>query len=387
MPSLTTQRHLERSVLGAPPVDIPLTDLNAAHRPLRDELVAAFERVLDSGRFVSGEEVDGFESALATFVGASSAVAVASGTAALALALMAAGIGPGDEVILPANTFFATAEAVVAAGAVPVLADVDPVSAAIDPRSAAALVTPRTAAIIAVHLYGHPADVVALRAVATRHSLLLLEDAAQALGASRDGRRVGALGNGAAFSFFPTKVLGALGEGGAVTTDDAQLAARVRLLRSHGEPAKNVHEAMGFNERMDEVQAALLMVKLRHLEDDLRLRDKVVSHYHGLLRRVSDVDLFATAPDARSVHHLMAVKVPDRDRVLVDLHGVGVGAGVHYPTPIHLQPAWRHLGNGPGELRNAEALARSVLSLPLYSQMSVEQVERCVAALAEAVGS
>ena len=369
----------------APRVDIPLTDLNAAHRPLRDELVAAFERVLDSGRFVSGEEVDAFESALATFVGASSAVAVASGTAALTLALMAAGVGPGDEVILPANTFFATAEAVVAAGAVPVLADVDPLSASIDPRSAAALVTPRTAAIIAVHLYGHPADADALRAVATRHSLLLLEDAAQALGASRDGRRVGSLGHAAAFSFFPTKILGALGEGGAVTTDDPQLAARVRLLRSHGEPAKNVHEAMGFNERMDEIQAALLMVKLGHLEDDLAQRATVVGRYHALLRQTGNVVLFETPTGARSVHHLMAVRVPDRDRVLGHLHDLGVGAGVHYPTPLHLQPAWRHLGTGPGELPNAEALARSVLSLPLYSQMSSAQVERCVAALAEAV--
>lgn len=366
--------------------EIPLTDLVAAHAPLRSELLAAFERVLDSGRFVSGGEVLAFESALAEYIGVTHAVAVASGTAALTLALMAAGIGPGDEVILPANTFFATAEAVVASGAQPVLADVDPATASVDPTSVAALVTPRTAAVIAVHLYGHPADVGAVRAVAAGRGLFILEDAAQAMGASRDGRRVGALGGAAAFSFFPTKILGALGEGGAVTTNDAQLADALRLLRSHGEPVKNLHQTMGFNERMDEVQAALLMVKLSHLEEDLDQRATVVDRYHDLLREIPGVALFTTPPSARSVHHLMAVKVPDRDRVLAELHAMGVGAGIHYPTPIHLQPAWRHLGAAAGDLPHAEALARSVVSLPLSSRMPHAQVERCVGALAEAVG-
>ena len=299
---------------------------------------------------------------------------------------MAAGIGRGDEVILPANTFFATAEAVVAAGAIPVVADVDLTSASIDPGSVVTLITPRTAAIIAVHLYGHPADLKALRALASGRSLFLLEDAAQAMGASRDGRRVGALGDAAAFSFFPTKILGALGEGGAVTTNDGHLAERVRLLRSHGEPVKNLHETMGFNERMDEVQAAFLYVKLAHLEDDLRQRADVVRRYHELLRDVPGVETLSVPSGARSVHHLMVVKVPDRDRVFDELHAARVGAGVHYPTPVHLQPACRHFGPGPGDLPHAEALARSVLSVPLYSQMSPHQVERCVTALAEAVG-
>lgn len=361
-------------------------DLNAAHQPIRAELLAAFERVLDSGRFFSGAEVDALESALAEYTGQNHAVAVSSGTAALTLALMAAGIGPGDEVILPANTFFATAEAVVAAGAVPVVADVDPASAAIDPRSVASLVTPRTAAIIAVHLYGHPADVDALRAVASGRSLLFLEDAAQALGASRYGRPVGALGDAAAFSFFPTKILGALGEGGAVTTDDAHVARRIQLLRSHGEPVKNRHDTMGFNERMDELQAAFLRVKLAHLEADLDQRAKVVSVYHDLLVNVPGVETFMVPSSARSVHHLMVVKVPDRDRVLKELHAAGIGAAVHYPTPVHLQPAWPRSQAGTRELPHAEALAQSVLSLPLYSQMTPNQVERCVAALAEAVG-
>jgi dTDP-4-amino-4,6-dideoxygalactose transaminase len=364
---------------------IALTDLKAAHQPLRAELVDAFRRVLDSGHFVSGAEVSALEGKLAEFVGTSHAVAVGSGTAALTLALLGAGIGPGDEVILPANTFFATAEAVVAAGAVPVLADVDPVTASIDPRSVATVVTERTAAIIAVHLYGHPADVESLRAVAAGKSLLLLEDAAQAMGASRHGRPVGSLGDAAAFSFFPTKVLGGLGEGGAVSTNDGRLAERVRLLRSHGEDVKNVHRFMAFNERLDELQAALLLVKLSHLRRNLDERDQVLGHYQQLLREVPEVEMVTTGEGTRSVHHLMVVKVPERDRVLAQLHGSGIGAAVHYPTPIHLQPAWEHLGMGPCELPHAEYLARRVLSLPFYGQMSPEQVERCVTALAQAV--
>jgi dTDP-4-amino-4,6-dideoxygalactose transaminase len=364
---------------------VPLTNLNAAHQPLRAELLAAFERVLDSGRFVSGDEVEALEDALAEYVGARQAVAVGSGTAALILTLMAAGIGPGDEVILPANTFFATAEAVVATGATPVLADVDPTTASIDPAAVATLVTDRTAAVVAVHLYGCPADTEALRAVTGSRKLLLVEDAAQAMGASRDGRMVGALGDAAAFSFFPTKILGALGEGGAVTTDDPALAERVRLLRSHGEAVKNVHQMMGFNERLDEIQAALLLVKLTHLEADLAQRREVVDHYQDLLSGVERIEMLTTPPGARSVYHLMVVKVLQRDRVLADLQGMGVGAGVHYPTPVHRQPAWSRLGLGPVDLPHAEALAGSVLSLPLYSQMSSAQVERCVTALAEAV--
>ena len=373
------------SELSAPD-EIPLVDLHAAHQPLRAELVAAFERVLDSGRFVSGDEVLAFEHMVAGYVGAAHAVAVSSGTAALTLALMGAGIGAGDEVILPANTFFATAEAVVAAGARPILADVDPGSASIDPASVASLVGPRTAGVVAVHLYGHPADVDALQAVADGHSLFLLEDAAQAMGGTWHDRRVGSLGGAAAFSFFPTKLLGALGEGGAVTTDDAQLAARIRLLRSHGEPLKNVHELMAFNERLDELQAAMLMIKLARLEQDLERRRTVVDHYHALLGTVDGIGMLTPPVGGESVHHLMVVTVPDRDRVLADLHAMGIGAGVHYPTPIHLQPAWRPFGLGPGrgELPHAETLAASVLSLPLYPEMTPDQVERCVTALAKA---
>lgn len=366
-------------------LEIPLVDLQADHRPLRQELLAAFERVLDSGRFLSGPEVAAFEALLGDYVGTEHAIAVGSGTAALTLALLAAGIGAGDEVILPANTFFATAEAIVSTGATPVLADVDPVSASIDSGSVAAAISVRTAAVIAVHLYGHPVDTDHLRSVTAANDLFLLEDAAQAMGASSGGRRAGSLGDAAAFSFFPTKLLGALGEGGAVTTDDGQVADRVRLLRSHGEGPKHVHQVMGFNERMDEVQAALLTVKLTHLDEDLRRRAALVGLYHGLLHDVADVRVVGAPDRAGSVHHLMVVEVPDRDRVLGELHRAGVGAAVHYPTPVHLQPAWTGLGLPVPHMPCAEALARSVLSLPLYNHMTADQVEHCVEALAEAV--
>ena len=206
------------------------------------------------------------------------------------------------------------------------------------------------------------------------------------MGATWHGRTVGSLADAAAFSFFPTKLLGALGEGGAVTTNDAQLAARIRLLRSHGEPLKNVHEMMAFNERLDEVQAALLMIKLGRLEQDLERRQTLVDHYHALLGTVDEIGMLTPPVGGESVHHLMVVTVPDRDRVLTDLHAMGIGAGVHYPTPIHLQPAWQPYGPGPGrgELPHAETLAASVLSLPLYPEMTPDQVERCVNALAKA---
>jgi len=364
---------------------VPLVDLRAAHRPLREELRAAFDRVLDSGRFVSGQEVERLEATLAQRVGTTHAVAVGSGTAALVLTLLAAGIGPGDEVILPANTFFATAEAVAVVGATPVLADVELTTASLDPEWVAYLVTARTAAIVAVHLYGTPADTSRLRQAADGHHVLIVEDAAQAMGASWGGRRVGSLGDAAAFSFFPTKNLGALGEGGAITTSDEQLARRARLLRSHGEAAKNVHVALGGNERLDELQAALLMVKLDHLDEDLECRRAVVAYYRGLLRQVPGVTLLHSPAAATPAQHLMVVRVDDRDRVLADLRAEGVAAAVHYPTPVHLQPAFEHLGLGTARLPNVEELARTVLSLPLYPQMTAGQVERCVEALANAV--
>lgn len=364
--------------------EVPFVDLGVVHRPVLDELHRAFERVLTSSTFMAGREVEAFEAALAERVGVTSCVLLGSGTAALHLALLAAGVGAGDEVILPPNTFFATAEAVAAVGARPVFADVDPATAQIDPDAVAAAVTDRTAAIIGVDLYGHPAPMTQLQRIADAHGLLLLEDAAQAIGATLDDRPAGSLGAAAGFSFYPGKNLGALGEAGAVTTDDQTLAQRIRELRSHGERAKHVHVAWGFNERPDELQAAFLNVKLAQLDEAQRLRDEAVARYTELLAAVPSASMLRTASGVRHVHHLMVVTVPDRDRVLQQLRADGVAAAVHYPTPIHLQPVFEG-GWKRGQLPHAERLADSILSLPLFAGITDQQVERSVNTLAQAL--
>jgi dTDP-4-amino-4,6-dideoxygalactose transaminase len=363
---------------------IPLVDLEEVHRPMADDLRAAFERVLRSSSFVDGDELAHFESALADLIGVPHAIGVGSGTAALHLALLAAGIGAGQEVVVPANTFFATAEAVMATGAAPVLADVDAATGLLDPDAVEAALTPRTAAVAAVHLYGQPVDADRFGTLARRHQLFLLEDAAQAIGAAWSGRPAGSLGDAAGFSFYPGKNLGALGDGGAVTTSDGDLARKVRLLRSHGEERKGVHVVAGFCERLDELQAAFLLAKLAHLPAAQAARRRAVDHYRRRLAEVDGVELLETAPDARHAHHLFVVRVPRRDAVLASLHAAGVGASVHYRTPIHLQPAGRHLGE-PGQFPGAEALADSVLSLPLYAGISEALLDRCVEALATAL--
>ncbi len=363
---------------------IPLVDLEVVHRPMADDLRAAFERVLRSSSFVGGAEVHRFEAALAELVGVPHAVGVASGTAALHLALLAAGVGPGQEVVVPANTFFATAEAVMATGAAPVLADVEVATGLLNPEAAEAALSPRTAAVAAVHLYGQPVDADRFGALARRHGLFLLEDAAQAIGAAWRSRPAGSLGDAAGFSFYPGKNLGALGDGGAVTTADADLARAVRLLRSHGEERKGVHVVPGFCERLDELQAAFLVAKLAHLPAAQAARRRAVDHYRRRLTGLHRVEVLETAAGARHAHHLLVVRVPRRDAVLASLHAAGVGASVHYRTPIHLQPAGRHLGDR-GQFPAAEALADSVLSLPLYPGMSEALVDRCVDALASAV--
>ena len=363
---------------------VPLVDVGAGHHRLADDLRAAFERVLASSSFVGGAEVERFELALAGEVGVPHAVAVGSGTAALHLALRAAGIGPGDEVILPPNTFFATAEAVLAAGATPVLADVHPDTALLDPDAVEAVVTHRTAAIAAVHLYGQPVDADRFGTIADRHGLFLLEDAAQALGAAWRAHPAGSLGAAAGFSFYPGKNLGALGDGGAVTTTDADLARRVRLLRSHGESPRGVHVLPGFCERLDELQAAFLTAKLPHFPAAQAERRRLVARYRRRLAGEEQVELLETAAGARHAHHLLVARVPRRDAVLARLHGAGVGASVHYRTPIHLQPACPDLG-AKGAFPHAEALADNIVSLPLYPGMADELVDRCADALVAAI--
>ena len=348
------------------------------HDPIRDELRAAFERVLDSSAFSSGPEVEVFETQLASFVGVQHAVGVGSGTAALLLTLLAAGVGPGDEVVIPANTFFATLEAVRHAGAVPIVVDVLPGTANIDPQAIEAAITPRTAAVIAVHLYGQPVDVDAVRGITSKHGLLLIEDAAQAIGATWCGAEAGSLGDAGAFSFYAGKNLGALGEAGAVTTDDENLARRVRSLRAHGEQERYVHDEIGFNERMDGLQAAFLAVKLGHVPAWQRQRDALVSRYDESLEGVAGLSRIAINPFAVSSHHLYVVRLSaNRDGVLSLLRESGIGAAVHYPVPVHLQPASKDPA-GEGSRPVAETLARQILSLPLYPGMADAALDRCV---------
>jgi dTDP-4-amino-4,6-dideoxygalactose transaminase len=380
---VTTRTPLDADALA--PQVVPLIDLAPTHELIRRDLRAAFERVLASGAFAAGREVVAFEQALAGRLGVRHVVGVASGTAALHLALVAGGIGAGDEVIVPTNSFFATAGAVFASGATPVFADVNPETAGLDPASVEAAITPRTAGIVAVHLYGIPADMEKLRSIADRAGLLLVEDVAQALGASWNRRPVGALSDVAAFSFYPTKNLGALGEGGAVATEREDLARRVARLRSHGESAKDVHVELGFNERMHELQAAFLRVKLGHLDSVLWERAAAVAEYQRLLDGVEAVSTFSWSRSAKPAHHLFVVCVQDRDRVLTALREDGIGAAVHYRTPIHLQPACAHLGFPEGSLPHAENLARTVLSLPLYPGISDQQIAWTVGALIRAV--
>jgi dTDP-4-amino-4,6-dideoxygalactose transaminase len=365
---------------------VPFVDLAAVHEPVLAELRDAFERVVATSAFIGGQEVERFEHSLAEAVGVRHAVGVGSGTAALHLALVAGGVGAGDEVLVPANTFVATVEAVVASGARPVLVDVDRATALLDLDAAEAAITSRTAAVIPVHLYGQPVDAGALRDLASRHSLFVLEDAAQAIGATWDGQPAGSLGSAAAFSFYPGKNLGALGDAGAVTTDDDELARRVRLLRSHGEETRHHHVVSGLCERLDGLQAAFLDVKLRHLADAQATRDAAAAHYREILTGREDIVLFSTPPEARHVHHLFVVRVPDRDRVLADLREAGIEAAVHYPRPIHAQPAFADLGTS-GQFPVAEALTASVLSLPLYAGISTGDLDRCATALFDALRS
>jgi len=363
---------------------VPLVDMHQVNGPVYAALRSAFERVLASSAFTGGPEVTHFESMLAAYVGTEQAIGVSSGTAALQLTLEAAGIGDGDEVIIPPNTYFATAEAVIAARAKVVFADVDPNTALIDPAAIEAALTPRTAAIIPVHLFGQCADMDAICEIAGRNGIFVLEDACQAIGAGWDGRRAGSLGDAGAFSFYPSKNLGALGDAGAVTTSRTDLAERIRLLRDHGQAQKYRHVLSGYNHRMDGLQAAFLAAKLPGLDAAQASRDRAATRYRELLARVEGVRTLSVSPRARHVYHLMVVLTDRRDGVLAALNDRGIMASIHYPIPIHLEPAWGE-EHGPGFLPHAEALAAHMLSLPIFPGMTDKQVEQCVDALAEAV--
>jgi dTDP-4-amino-4,6-dideoxygalactose transaminase len=359
--------------------------LERLHRPLEDELAGAFRRVLGASSFILGDEVDGFEAEFADYCGAQHCAGVASGTAALALTLQAAGIGPGDEVIVPAHTFIASALAVAHVGATPVLCDVEDGTGLIDPGAARALVSPRTAAIVAVHLYGQACDVDAIREFADPAGLFVLEDAAQAHGATLRGRRVGSLGSAAAFSFYPSKNLGALGDGGAVCTADADLAARIRRLRNLGQRRKGEHIELGANERLHGLQAAMLRVKLPHLDAWNDARRAAAGRYREALN--DHVRLLEERPESPCIYHLFPVRVPDREAFAAALDELGIDTGVHYDPAVHCHEAWTAHDIRTGPVSSAEAWAAEQLSLPMHPDLEGAEIEHVVEAVRAAAGA
>ncbi|MDT0348700.1 DegT/DnrJ/EryC1/StrS family aminotransferase [Pseudonocardia charpentierae] len=359
---------------GAVPAPVPFLDLHGVHAALRDPLNQAWSAVLGHGRFINGPEVAAFEGAFAEYCEAEHCVGVANGTDALELILAGLGIGPGDEVLVPTNTFVATAEAVVTVGATPRFVDVLPDTLLIDPDAAAAAIGPRTAAIMAVHLFGQMTDMPALSALASKHGLALIEDAAQAHGARFAGRRAGGGGVAAGFSFYPGKNLGALGDGGAVVSNDAALVGRIRQLADHGrsQTDRYGHEVVGRNSRLDTLQAAALHVKLPVLDEANRARAAAVAQYRKSLPAWCVP--VGVHPHAEPVYHLAVVQVPDRAATARALDAAGIGWGIHYPVPCHLQPAFARYAVEP--LPVAEAAAEHILSLPLSPTLTNEQVER-----------
>ena len=357
---------------------VPFLDLRAINLRHRDAFAAALQRVLESGRVLLGEETESFEAEFAAWCGAEHCVGVANGLEALHLVLRAWGIGPGDEVLVPSNTYIATWLAVTHCGATPVPVEPDPATCNIDPARLSAAITPRTKAIVAVHLYGQTADMDGVMAVARAHGLKVLEDAAQAHGALYRGRRAGALADAAGFSFYPGKNLGALGDGGAVTTADAELAQQLRMLRNYGSQVKYHNEVLGWNSRLDELQAAFLRAKLPMLDADNAARAALAARYQAGLAHLPGLVLPWVAPNCEPVWHLYVVQHPERDRLAKHLRALGIDTLVHYPIAPHLQPAYAALGMHDGSLPIAENLHRQVLSLPLWPGMTSADVDAVV---------
>lgn len=363
---------------------VPFLDLDAQNKPLRAEIESAIARVVDTNAFILGPALQDFEAAFASYCGAAHCVGVNSGTAALQLMLQAAGIGPGDEVVTAPNTFIATTEAIAAVGATPVLADVDPKTWLLDAGKAAAAITPRTKALLPVHLYGHVVDMAAFRELAADRGILLLEDAAQAHGATDGGRRVGEGSHGAAFSFYPGKNLGAFGDGGAFVSDDEELARKVAALRHHGQLEKNIHRLVGTTGRLDSIQAAVLGVKLPHLEGWNAGRRKNAALYQELLAG-SGYSMPQPREGTDPVYHLFVVNHPDHLAVKAKLDEEGIGWGQHYPQAIHLQPAFSELGKA-GDFPVAERICEQIISLPMYAELEEDMVRRVCEVLLKADG-
>ncbi len=367
-------------------MEVPFLDLRQQHRALESELTGRFQAALSNAAFVGGSEVDAFEAEFARFCETAEAVAVNSGTDALRFAYLAAGIPPGGEVITVPNTFIATTEALSQAGAALRFVDVLPGTLLMDPGQVAAAITPRTVGIVPVHLFGTPVDMRPLLDLAARHNLWIVEDAAQAHGARYRGRRCGTLGTLAAFSFYPGKNLGACGEGGAIVSNDRGKLAYSRKLREHGQSEKYHHDMEGYNGRLDAIQAAFLRVKLRHLERWNEARRRAASCYRERLAEVSDVKLLDSPAEDEPVYHLLVVRIPDRDRAQRFLRSRGVETGLHYPLPLHLQEAYRHLGLGPASFPVAEKAAGEILSLPMFPEITTEQIDYVCETIAEYFG-
>lgn len=364
---------------------IPFLDLQAHHAPLRAELEAAISEVLDCGAFAGGPFVTRFEEDFASFCSTPFAVGVGNGTDALWFSLLALGVGPGDEVITVPSTFMATAEAISFCGATPVFVDIDETTYTMDPAQLERALTPRTKAIVPVHLFGQMADMDPILEFGRTHGLPIVEDACQAHGAEYKGRKAGSLGIAGCFSFYPGKNLGALGEAGAIVTTDAALAQRIRTLRDHGQSKKYHHSVIGWNGRMDGIQAAVLRVKLKHLAQWNAQRRAHAKRYYELLTGIPGLSLPREAEYAQHVYHVFAVLTARRDEVLAELGQRGVQCGIHYPIPVHLQEAYQHLRLGPGSFPVAERTSAELLSLPMFPELTEEQIGYVVSSLRQTV--
>jgi len=353
---------------------IEFVDLKRQFRPLQEEIMSRIEKVLGTMNLFLGENVYRLEEEFAAYCGVPHAIGVGSGTDALHLALRAVGVGPGDEVITVANTFFATVEAIALCGARPVFVDIDPASYTMDPSRVEVAITPRTKAILPVHLYGQPADMDPIVDISRKHGLAVVEDACQAHGAEYKGAKTGSLGDVAAFSFYYSKNLGAYGEGGMVVTKDREIATSVQMLRNHGGKERYHHAVMGVNARLDEIQAVALRVKLPHLDSWNASRRTWAEEYSRRLAGLEDVVTPVAQPYAKHVYHLYVIRAPDRDDLQKWLKRHDVSTGIHYPVPVHLQEACADLGYSPGSLPETEAAAREILSLPMFPELTVDEV-------------
>ncbi len=353
---------------------IPLVDLKAQYDSIKNEIQEAISRVLETSQFILGTEVEKFEEEFACYLGVRYAIGINSGTNAIYLALLALGIKPGDEVITVSQTFIATVDAIYWTGARPVLVDIDEATFTMDPKKFEAAITQKTKAVIPVHLYGHPADMDQVLAVAKKHNLWVIEDACQAHGALYKGKRVGGLGHAACFSFYPGKNLGAYGEGGAVTTNDEKLAILIKKLRNHGGLKKYSHEIPGFNARLEGIQGAILRVKLPYLDRWNDLRRQHASEYEKSLQGLG-IKFPSEASYARSIFHVYVIRAPQRDSLNDHLNEQGIGCAIHYPIPNHLLPCFQSLGYRLGDLPVTEKISKEVLSLPLFPELKKEQIE------------